>query len=458
MPRAGTRLPDGRRRAGLAVALIGLPALTALLSALRDQLSLGAVLLLYLLIVVVTAALGGLGPGALAAAVSFLLANWFLVPPFHTLSVDRPDAVVELVVFTVVAGVVSTIVHLAARAQASAARSQLESSVLSRLTSEPASVVTLDGVLEEVRTTFAMTSAALVQRGGGRATVARVGPPDAGAPSISIPASDSLLLIAHGPTLFAEDRGFLGRLAASAARAWEGQQLAEQAARAEELAALDRARSALLAAVGHDLRTPLAGIKASVSSLRQEDVDWTPQEQRELLAAIEQGADRLNGLIVNLLDMSRLEAGVVSVHLAPVALDEVVARALLHVASAEVTIDIPDDLPLILSDAGLLERVVANIVDNARRYAVTSVWVAARRVDSWLELAVVDDGPGVREPDWSRIFTPFQRLDDRSADSGVGLGLAIAQGFAEAIHATLRPSTNASGGLTMTISLPLAAP
>jgi K+-sensing histidine kinase KdpD len=456
LPRAGTRLPAGRRWAGLATALVSLPLLTAALSTLRQELSLGTVLLLFLLVVVVTAAVGGLGPGALAAVFSFLLANWFLVAPFHTFSVDRRDSIVELVVFVVVAGVVSATVHLAAREQSNAARSRLESQVLSRFTSAPVSPVTLEGVLEEVRTTFGMTSAALVHRDGAGAVAARVGPHEEGRPSISVPASETLLLVAHGPDLFAEDRRFLGRLAANAARAWEGQQLAEQAALAEKLAAVDRARSALLAAVGHDLRTPLAGIKASVSSLRQEDVEWTPDERRELLRAIEQGADRLTGLIVNLLDMSRLEAGVVSVRLAPVALDEVVARALLHVGSAEVTIDIPDDLPLILSDAGLLERVVANVVDNARRYAASKVRLSARQVVDRLDLAVVDDGPGVREQDWTRIFTPFQRLDDRSADAGVGLGLAIANGFAEAINATLRPSATTGGGLTMTISLPLA--
>jgi len=456
LPRASTALPPVRRWAGLAIASIALPLLTVTLSNLQSHLSLGAVLLLYLLVVVLTAAVGGVGPGMLAALAALLLANWYLVPPFHTLSVYRRDSIIELVVFAIVAGVVSATVHLAAREQANAARSRIESQVLSRFTAQPVSPITLDGVLDEVRTTFGMTSVALVSAGGTGADLARVGPADAGRPSISVRASETLQLVGFGPELFAEDRRFLGRLAANAARAWEGQQLAEQAAHAEELAALDRARSALLAAVGHDLRTPLAGIKASVSSLRQDDVDWTPDERGELLEAIEQGADRLDGLIANLLDMSRLEAGVVSAHLAPVALDEVVARALLHVVAAEVTIDIPDDLPLILSDAGLLERIVANVVDNARRYAVTRVRVTARGVGERLELAVVDDGPGVREADWSRIFTPFQRLDDRGTDSGVGLGLAIATGFAEAIGASIRPSATAGGGLTMTLSLPLA--
>ena len=243
LPRAGTALPPRRRWAGLAIALVLLPLLTATLSTLRSELSLGTVLLLYLLIVVPTAAVGGVGPGFLVAAVSFLLANWFLVPPFHTLSVDRRDSIIELIVFAVVAGVVSATVHLAAREQSNAARSRLESQVLSRFTSEPVSPVTLDGVLDEVRSTFGMTSAALVQRDGAGAVVARVGPVESGRPSISVPASDTLLLVAHGPpTLFAEDRRFLSRLAANTARGRGSSSPSRP--RAEELAALNRARSA----------------------------------------------------------------------------------------------------------------------------------------------------------------------------------------------------------------------
>ena len=197
LPRAGNRLPAKRRWAGLAIALVGLPALTAILSVPGETLALGTVLLLYIMVVVVTAEVGGIGPGALAAAFSFLLANWFLVPPFHTLSVDRRDSVIELVVFAVVAGVVSATVHLAAREQANAARSRLESEVLSRFTSEPVSMLTLDGVLNEVRATFGMTSAALVDRDAAGAEVARVGPQESGRPSISVPASESLLLVAY---------------------------------------------------------------------------------------------------------------------------------------------------------------------------------------------------------------------------------------------------------------------
>ncbi|HWS57201.1 MAG TPA: ATP-binding protein, partial [Actinotalea sp.] len=303
-------------------------------------------------------------------------------------------------------------------------------------------------------------SAALVRADDPGAPLGIAGSAGSGRPSISVPAGEGLVLVAHGPTLFGEDRALLSRLATAAARAWEAQQLMEEAARARDLAAADRVRSALLAAVGHDLRTPLAGIKAAVSSLRADDVEWSPAEEAELLATIEQGADRLDALIANLLDLSRLQTGSLAVRAVPLAVDEVVARALLHEREADVAIEIPDDLPLVLSDPGLLERVVANVVDNARRYSPPGqpVRIRASVRGAVVVLEVVDHGPGVPEGDWSRLFVPFQRLDDRSAEAHVGLGLAIAQGFAEAMGAAIAPTRTPGGGLTMTLTLPLAAP
>jgi K+-sensing histidine kinase KdpD len=252
----------------------------------------------------------------------------------------------------------------------------------------------------------------------------------------------------------------LARLAAAAARSWEAQRLAGEAAQARELAEIDRLRSALLAAVGHDLRTPLAGVKAAVSSLRQSDVEWTPEERDEFLAQIETSADRLDGLVANLLAMSRLQSGVLSVSWRSVALDEVVARALLDVHAGDVVVDVPDDLPLAHTDPGLLERVIANLVANARRFSPPQERVRVRgRIGPEgrdLRLEIVDRGPGIAPGDWERMFAPFQRLDDRAA-GGVGLGLAIARGFTEAVGGTLVPSTTTGGGLTMTVSVPTRA-
>jgi K+-sensing histidine kinase KdpD len=441
---------------GLVVA--GLPALTAALVRLRGHVALESVLLLYLLVVVLVAVAGGIVPGVVAALASVLLANFFFTVPYHTLVVDQRDSIIALVVFVLVAVTVSVTVEVAMRHRIAAARSRTEAEVLSRFTAEPVTDASLTAVLEQVRDTFGMVSVALLERRGDVESVAAsAGRPPRGHPVISVPAGDGLRLVAEGPELFAADRKLLTRLASAAARAWEGQQLAGEAAQARQLAEVDRLRSALLAAVGHDLRTPLSGIKAAVSSLRQRDVSWTPAERGELLATIEESADRLDDLIANLLAMSRLQAGALSVSTRPTPLDEIVAKALTGVPAADVTVEVPDDLPLVLADPGLLERVVANLVDNARRFSPVGVpiHIKAEYGDATVRLSVADSGPGVPAADWERIFTPFQRLDDHRSDGGVGLGLAIARGFSEAMNCTLIPSPTAGGGLTMTVTVPV---
>jgi len=464
-------LVPARRWAGLGLAAAGLPVLTAILVGLRDHLALESVLLLYLLAVVVVAVLGGILPGLIAALASVLLANFFFTTPYHTLVVDQRDSLIALVVFILVATTVSVTVDLAARSRVAAARSRVEAEMLSRFTADPVSDTSLVAVLEQVRETFGMTSVALLERHGDREHVAAaVGPPLRGRPAISVAAGEGLRLVAEGRDLFAEDRRLLTRLAAASARAWEGQQLAGEAAQSRQLAEVDRLRAALLAAVGHDLRTPLAGIKAAVSSLRQGDVTWSGAEKAEFLATIEESADRLDQLIANLLAMSRLQAGALSVDARPVPVDEVVAQALLGLPGHDVVVDVPDDLTLAFADPGLLERVVANLIDNAQRFSPPDIPVRVEADDTGdrVRVRVVDSGPGVPESDWERMFAPFQRLGDRWGDrlgdrlgdrpagAGEGLGLAIARGFTEAMGGTLSPSKTQGGGLTMTLTLPVA--
>ncbi|TDW95397.1 phospho-acceptor domain-containing protein [Kribbella pratensis] len=438
------------------MAALGLPIVTVVLVGLRSQLALESVLLLYLLAVVLVAVIGGILPAVVAAVLSVLLANYFFTPPFHTLFVEQRDSVVALVVFVLVALTVSITVDLAARRRVAAVRSGMEAQMLSDLAARPVTERSLEGVLEQVRETFAMTSVALLVRRGEHDQIgAIVGPPLQGHPTITAAAGPGLRLVAEGPELFAEDRGLLNRFAIAAARAWDTQQLAGEA---RGLAEVDRLRTALLAAVGHDLRTPLAGIKAAVSTLRQKDITWSEAEQAELYETIEDSADRLDDLISNLLAMSRLQAGALSVDLVPTALDEVVARALIHVHGGAVQIDVPDDLPLALIDAGLLERVIANLFDNARRYSPPGAAIqvhGSAETPGWVVLRIADSGPGVAAEARDRMFAPFQRLDDRSA-GGVGLGLALARGFTEAMGGRITPSETPGGGLTMTLSLPAA--
>jgi two-component system sensor histidine kinase KdpD len=245
---------------------------------------------------------------------------------------------------------------------------------------------------------------------------------------------------------------------AQAAAGLDRERLRTQAAQAEALAEGNRMRTALLAAVSHDLRTPLASIKASVSTLRQADVDWTLEDEAALLATIEESADRLDALIGNLLDMSRLTTGSLQPFLRPAGVDEVVPIALGGLdAGAGVQIVVPDDLPLVRTDPGLLERVLANLFSNALAHspACRAPMMRARQVAGSVVLEVIDHGRGVPDDLKPRIFEPFERLGDRSG-AGVGLGLAVAKGFAEAMGACLEAVDTPGGGLTMRITLPVA--
>jgi two-component system, OmpR family, sensor histidine kinase KdpD len=248
---------------------------------------------------------------------------------------------------------------------------------------------------------------------------------------------------------------------AAAARARQAQRIAVTAARADELAKIDRLRSALLGAVGHDLRTPLASIKIAVSSLRQPDVEFTAGDRAELLATVEESTDRLTAVVDNLLAVSRLQAGMLSVEMGPMAVDAVAAEAVLGTDNGNVTVDldIPDHLPLARADAGLLERVVANLVANAVTASPPggTVAVIGQAEHGRVRLAVVDHGPGIPAAARDAVFSPFRQLDDHTG-VGLGLGLAIARGFTEAQGGTLTPTETPGGGLTMTISLPVAVP
>jgi two-component system sensor histidine kinase KdpD len=339
-----------RRRYGYLVAVGGTAALTAVLVPLRGHLDLTSDALLFLLLVVSAAILGGLGPALVAGALGALLLNFFFTTPVHTLRIQRAGEIVAVLVFAAVALMVSGVVHLAAR-RASAARE------------------------------------------------------------------------------------------------------------AAELEAGNRLRTALLTAVGHDLRTPLATAKAVVSGLRSQDVALTDEDRRELLESADDALDRLAALVDNLLDLSRLQSGALPVRTRPVPVHDVVARALddLGVRPRAVLLDVPEDLPDVRVDPGLLERVIVNVVSNAQRYAADPPLLRAVAIGDRVELRVIDTGPGIPVTDRDRVFLPFQRLDDASA-AGLGLGLALSRGLMEAMAGALELEDTPGGGLTMVMSLPTEAP
>ena len=469
-PVAPPRAPAGglgRRRqlVGATVSLLGLPLLTLLLENTRETFSLEGQVLLYLLAVVVVAVIGGMAIAVGTAIAAAFLINYYFVKPEHTLEVAQGEQALALGVFLVVAAVVSWAVETAARRARAAEQAKRQAETLSGLArSDFEQSDTLHQVLERARTTFGMESVALSVRqrpSGDWMEVDQAGwaPPGEEAPlRFDVPIGTELRLIGRGPAFFAEDHRVLEAFAAAAQTAYEGHLLSERAGEARQLAEADRQRTALLAAVGHDLRTPLAGIKASVSTLRQTDVTWSAQERDDLLAAIEESADRLDAIVENLLDASRLEAGALSVQAVPVALDEVIAAALLAVPGARevVTVDVPEDLPLVKADPGLLERVFANLLENAVRHGGGGpVEVTATASEMSARIKVLDNGPGVPKARRELLFEPFQRFG-QGTPRGAGLGLTVARGFTEAMDGVLIADGSEGGGLIMRLRLPLA--
>ncbi len=485
LPKMTGGLTVQRRVAGLVVGALLLAIMVPVCAEFRTSLALGSDLLLFLLVTVICALVGGFWPALAAAVVASLLLNYYFVLPLHRFTIARPENFLSLVVFVVIASLVSRVVDQAARRNTEAARSNAEAETLSTLAgSLLRGEQALPALMDRVRETFAVTSVALLRReseapassgthaaahdvSGLRGTwtcIASVGDDPCVRPEeadTEVPVGDHLVMVLKGRRLAAEDQRMLAAFATEVAVAYQQRRLSEQAEAADELAQADRARTALLNAVSHDLRTPIASAKAAVSSLRSDDVAWSEADQQELLADADSALDRLTALVTNLLDLSRLQAGALSVSSMAVGLDDVVSRTLGTIARGhDVIIDVPQELPTVLADAGLLERVLANLIENAQRYSPPDqpVRVSASGHGDRVELRVIDRGPGIPEQAREQVFAPFQRRDDRavSTGAGVGLGLAIARGFVEAMHGSIILEDTPGGGLMVTISLPAA--
>ncbi|MEU4221665.1 DUF4118 domain-containing protein [Actinoplanes sp. NPDC026623] len=451
-----------RRIAGFLTALVGFPLLTWLLHVV-PQPSLTNDILLYLAAVVGVALIGGLWPALLAAGIGSLMLNWFFTPPVGRFTISSADNLLSLIVFVIVAIAVSWVVDTAARTTRQAARAGADAQTLATVAgSVLRGARPLTALLERLRETFRLDTVTLLERDGLRWTVvASVGgaicptPSDADA---EVNADDRLTLVMRGPALAASDRRIVEAFAAQAALAVRQERLAAEAAAAKPLAEADKMRTALLAAVSHDLRTPLAGAKAAVAGLAAEDVHLDDEDRAELLATADESLDKLDRLVANLLDMSRLQAGALGVHAVDVGAEEVVPRALDDLG-VTVPLHLPPDLPAVHADPGLLERILVNLVANAVRHSppgrppvVTASTLAGR-----VEIRVIDHGPGIPADRWEDVFLPFQRLGDRDNHTGVGLGLALSRGLTEAMGGTLTPEETPGGGLTMIVALPAGA-
>jgi two-component system sensor histidine kinase KdpD len=487
---------------GYAVAVAGTAVITAPLLAVRADVSKTTVVLAYLLVVTAAAAAGGLGPGITAAALGFLAFDVLFLQPYHHIIVDDPQDYLSLGVYLLVAVVVSLLVATSERRRAQAERRERETRMLFDLSTSLVAHGSLEdtfrGVVSTVRSLFDLAGCAIVLPSGDGIRVAAVDgnmPDDlderfvgvraaqisvqvhgpAGADlepgrALTVPMRSgqhvvgALVVVAGGPgsSGFGEaERRVLATFANQAALAVEQGQQEEQRNQAVALQETDRLRTALLNSVSHDLRTPLASIKASASSLLDPEVRWSDAEQTEFLATINTEVDRLTRLVHNLLDMSRIEAGALDPRLVESSVAELVGPVVRRARAASrqrVDVDVPEELAAVLVDPVRLDQVLTNLLDNARRYAPASpVQVVARQVGEVVEVRVIDHGPGIPGPERERVFDQFYRLKGGGRrPEGTGMGLAICRGIVQAHGGNLRVETTPGGGASFVLTLPVS--
>ncbi len=427
--------------------------------------------------VVVVALLGGVAPAAVSAVLSSLLLNYFLTTPRHTFTIAEPDAAVTEVVLLLVALAVAVLVDGATKRTREARRASQEAELLTLFAGSVLRGADLETLLERVRETYSQRAVSMLREAGDQNgaggknnyIVAYVGKDpcqsiDSASTAIDV-GDDEFWMLLAGRKLSARDRRVLSAVAKQAAGLIRQRELAEEASRTEAIVRADELRRSLLSAVSHDLRTPLAAAKVAVSSLRAADVAFSPTDTAELLATVEESIDQLTALVGNLLDSSRLAVGAVHPDLRRAYLEETVQRALVSIGKGatgfyrpaidRVKVDVDD--AVVLADTGLLERVLANLIDNALRYAPNCVVrVNARRVGDRVLINVIDDGPGIPHGTEGQIFEAFQRLGDHDNTTGVGLGMSVARGFVEAMGGTITATDTPGGGLTVMVDL--AAP
>jgi two-component system sensor histidine kinase KdpD len=459
---------------GALAAVLAPPALTAVLDQLRHGLNLTSTSLLFLAAVVAVARLGGMLSALAAALWASLLLNYYFVFPLHSPKIADANDAIALAVFVVVALTVASVVDLAARQSRRATRANAEAETLNALA---VAVLrgdgALDALLDQLRSAFAATAASLLQSGepgadpaspaGAWRLIAASGPDRPRSPEEAdtvVPVEPGAVLALRGRVLAPSDRHVLSAFAAQATAALERRRLAESAAETATLQAADKMRTALLAAVSHDLRAPLSAARAAVNTLADPELALAPQDRDELLEIADQSLTGLTQLVEDLLDMSRLQAGALRPRLVPLDVDEVIAPAVESLPGGgehRIRIEPADPgTPQILADGPLLERVIANLLANAIKHtdSVVLVSVDAPAHGQSVRIRIADHGPGIPAAARDLVFRPFQRLGDRDNTAGVGLGLALARGLAESMGGTLTPQDTPGGGLTMVLDLP----
>jgi two-component system sensor histidine kinase KdpD len=455
LPHLGGALTLRRRVVGFIVALFGGPLVTAILFASRSDDSITADVLGFELLVVAVALIGGIWPALFAAVLSGLTLDYFFVKPYLSITIASPLHLLTLILYVLNALLVSYVVDQAARRTRLALRAQGESQLLATITGSVfRGQDALQALVSRTREAFSLNGVQLI---AGDEVIFQEGD-TAGEPVASVPTGERGTLKLFGGDLQASERRLLSVIAAQIDAALEYRDLSETAKEVGPLTENDRMRSALLAAVGHDLRRPLAAATAAVTGLRSPGMKWSDGDRDELLATAQESLESLSALVTNLLDVSRLQAGSLAVSAVSIDVADVVLPALdeLDLGPGDVELDLPPDLPPIIADPGLLQRVIVNLLDNAMRFSPPDhrARVSASKFAGKVEIRIADEGPGVPDERREEIFVPFQRLGDTDNLSGLGLGLALSKGFTEGMGGTLEAEETPGGGLSMVITLP----
>jgi two-component system sensor histidine kinase KdpD len=454
-------------------------ALTTLFLTQLSNLHESNIALIYLLVVLISATMIGLGPALLASVLAFLTFNYFFVPPLHTLTVSASQDVVRLLTFLAVAIVTSSLAARARDQADTAQRSATELATLYGLSQTISAEVTLEGILPVVaKTTMHLLNVpaccVLLYDASGR-LVERAAAGEA--PPESIRRVDSFLRIgprvlgvlrvtqrALDASLTKAEHERMEMIASQVVLALERARLAEEASQALALAESERVKAALLSSVSHDLRTPLAVIKGAMTDLLDDSVDWDLATRRDLLTAVDEETDRLNRLVGNLLEMSRIEAGASHPARSPQdigdLITDVVNRMQAQLTTHPVTSDIPADLPAVPISYTQIDQLLTNLLENAVKYtpAATPITIQVSAKPDHVQIAVEDRGPGIPASMNERIFEKFVRAvgPERHA-AGSGLGLAICKGIVEMHGGRIWVENLPTGGARFVFTLPTIA-
>ena len=448
-----TLLFSGRLRGvllGVAACAVSVAVVSGAIELLKGHIPVLSLAVLYLLAVLPVAVFLGLAYGLLVAVASMLAFNFLFLPPLYTFTLADSRNWFALLVFLITAVVVS---QLATRSR----RQAQESALLARIAT---SLLEHGNVSEELGRIAAEAAQALQVEG---AEIELGSAADGDESSYPLAAAERRVgtIRLTGPRRGGGGarRRLLPALASLLGVAIDRERLAQEAYEAEALRRSDAMKTAILRAVSHDLRTPLMAILTSASALNRSDFSLAEADRRELLQTVLDEAHRLDRLVANLLDLSRLQAGAAEPRSELVAVDDLVVEALesLGVDADRVDVSLPEEPPTVRVDGQQVQRALANLLENALKYSSSAERVQLRvaSTSSEVSLRVIDHGPGVAAIDAERIFAPFQRGSVPSG-RGAGLGLAIAQGFAEANGGHVSVESHEGQGATFVLALPLA--